>query len=264
LEKLAHPLRQKILIFIEKEEIVGYKSLKSEFNVATGTLYHHLNQLRGLIIQDELKQYRLTSSGRSALDFLFGELSNTEKRIIADEKSEEISSVEITKDNDQLHSKGISKVYYRFFSLPEFVYNSFIGIFLILSTAIIMLEPKIVFFHFIPVNISENWAGIIPIIWIGISISLFLFVYINRKIKPNLTNYSLFLLYHNVYLFSILIINVFPILQIDVFYQAFSIIFQILYIISWVFLLSYDCWTWERSLLTVLIQNYGFLILTLI
>jgi hypothetical protein len=227
-----------------------------------------LNQLRGLIIQDDLKQYRLTRSGKSALDFLFGELNNTEKSRIKVEKSEKFSSVEITKDNDNDKSPKkaleISNIYRRFFSLPTFFYNSFIGIFLILSTAIIMLEPKIVFFHFIPINVSENWAGIVPIIWIGISISLFLLVYFNSKIKPNLANYSLFLLYHNVYLFSILLINIFPILQLDILYQAFSVVFQILYIISWVFLLSYDCWTWERSLLTVLIQNYGFLIVVLI
>jgi len=127
-----------------------------------------------------------------------------------------------------------------------------------------MLEPKIVFFHFIPINITENWAGIIPIVWIGMSISLFLLVYFNNKIKPSLANYSLFILYHDIYLFSILFLNIFPLIQFDLIYQVFSISFQILYIISWVFILSYDCWTWERSLLTVLIQNYGFLVIIFI
>ncbi|MHA1984714.1 MAG: hypothetical protein ACW967_10190 [Candidatus Hodarchaeales archaeon] len=251
MDKLAHPLRQEILIFI--------------FDVATGTLYHHLNQLKGLIIQDELKQYKLTKSGKSSLDFLFGESNNIGKNRIGDEKVEKPSFVEIIKTDGQLKNElNISKIYHNLFSLPVLIYNSIIGIFLILSTAIIMLEPKIVFFHFIPINISENWAGIIPIIWIVISICLFLLVYLNSKIKPNLANYSLFLLYHNIYLFLILSINIFSFLQVDVLYQVFSIIFQVLYIIIWVFLLSYDCWTWERSLVTVLLQNYGFLLVVLI
>ena len=209
--------------------------------------------LKGFITQNDLKQYEITTEGKQALDFLFREAK--------EENSGELIKISPNTSVDSLEKKiSLSKFYHEIFSLPLYFYNISFGLFLVLSTVLVMLEPKITFFHFIPMFITENWSGIIPLMWVVISVSLFSAVYFYQKIKPNLATYGLFFLYFDFYFTMIIIINLFRILQFQELYQVISLVFQGLYIISWVFLLSYDCWTWEKSLLTSLLQNYGFLI----
>ena len=133
LETLAHPLRQQILIFIEQEGKVGYKSLKLKFNIATGTLYHHLRVLKGLISQDGDKQYILTENGKQALDYLFQE-NNTP-----------------VANNYTSHA----------FSLPSWYFYLSIILFSVLSITLIYINPIKIFFHFIPIEINNSLSVIL-------------------------------------------------------------------------------------------------------
>ena len=72
---LAHPKRRTILLdlFYEGEGTITH--FKQEFNMKTGTLYHHLNILKkhGLVEQNHQRSYKLTTKGIEFIEPLFNE-----------------------------------------------------------------------------------------------------------------------------------------------------------------------------------------------
>jgi DNA-binding transcriptional ArsR family regulator len=68
-QALSHPARTKILTLLGNEELT-FASLKRELGVqSSGQLQHHLQKLSGLISNTD-GAYRLTSTGRRALEIL--------------------------------------------------------------------------------------------------------------------------------------------------------------------------------------------------
>ncbi|MFO8018260.1 MAG: winged helix-turn-helix domain-containing protein [Promethearchaeia archaeon] len=63
---LSHDLRRKIIKIIGKQEYTSFTSLKKTLKVSTGTIYHHLENLSGLIEQKDDKKYYLTPLGEHA------------------------------------------------------------------------------------------------------------------------------------------------------------------------------------------------------
>ncbi|MHA1990380.1 MAG: hypothetical protein ACW981_06165 [Candidatus Hodarchaeales archaeon] len=74
LKQLQHPLRQKILQTVDNEGETTSKNLERSLGIASGTLYYHLNILKGLLEQNEEKKYRLSSDGIQALNYLYSTL----------------------------------------------------------------------------------------------------------------------------------------------------------------------------------------------
>ncbi|OLS24860.1 MAG: hypothetical protein HeimC3_17350 [Candidatus Heimdallarchaeota archaeon LC_3] len=205
-------------------------------------MYHHLKILQGLITQDTNKQYFLTDEGRKSLDFLYGKTNSD--------------------DLDQLENETVIKkrYYSKLFSLPKpFYYTNAIG-FVIFIVIFLIIPQNIVFFSFIPFKVAQLGFQILTILWIGISISIFLLIYYFSKSELKISSLGLFIMYYNFYLVCIIIINSFVIFQEKFFYQLLSLVFQVFYVITWIIILSYDCWTWEKSLITVLAQNYFILL----
>ena len=184
LEILSHPLRQEILIFIEQEGETGYKDLKVKFNVATGTLYHHLRILKGLVQQNSFKKYVLTEEGTNALDIIFQDktpkkndniIPISESSYYTDEQiSEELKNTKSTVTKQNI-SSNVTKVpkFTNFYSIkdffnineffertiPNWFYKAnFVG-FLFLFVGFEILQPKFVFFHFIPIEITDILYG---------------------------------------------------------------------------------------------------------
>ena len=62
---LSHPLRRKILRHAFKEGKISYTLLASEWNVSTGSIYHHLKKLENLVRQEDDQSYVLTDAGRA-------------------------------------------------------------------------------------------------------------------------------------------------------------------------------------------------------
>ncbi|HEV2120030.1 MAG TPA: winged helix-turn-helix domain-containing protein [Candidatus Bathyarchaeia archaeon] len=62
---VSHPLRRKI-VEILGEGPTSFTVLKKRVDVKVGTLYYHLDMLKGLITQDEQKRYQLTTVGTDA------------------------------------------------------------------------------------------------------------------------------------------------------------------------------------------------------
>ncbi len=67
---LAHPIRRKILLLLEKEKLIHFTSLLNLLNLdATGRLTFHLKKL-GNLIKKDVKAYRLTEQGHLAIKIM--------------------------------------------------------------------------------------------------------------------------------------------------------------------------------------------------
>ena len=235
LETLAHPIRQQILIFIEQEGRAGYKSLKTKFNIATGTLYHHLRVLKGLINQDGNKQYILTEDGKQALDYLFQDNIQAEKE-----------------EENTLYSP---------ITLPSWVFYIFLISYASLSLILIAINPSKILIHFIPIEITDPIIillfFVVPITQIGIIIILSMLV--SRNL--NKTSWSLLILYQALVVLLSIILNIVDFANDGPVLYAITILLQALFIVLWTYALSIDILSWERSLLLALLQNYVFLLL---
>lgn len=61
---IDHPIRARIIELLGERGPLGWKELSAELGVKTGSLYHHLDTLEGLVERDQSKKYFLTKSGR--------------------------------------------------------------------------------------------------------------------------------------------------------------------------------------------------------
>ena len=59
----SNPLRRQIVEVLGREGAKTFTELKRQLRVSTGTLYYHLENLRGVIEQTEDKKYKLTEDG---------------------------------------------------------------------------------------------------------------------------------------------------------------------------------------------------------
>ncbi|MHA1885313.1 MAG: winged helix-turn-helix domain-containing protein [Promethearchaeota archaeon] len=67
---MSHEIRRKIITIIGENEFTSFTQLKNELKVSTGTIYHHLETLSGLIEQKEDKKYYLKDLGLYAYNSL--------------------------------------------------------------------------------------------------------------------------------------------------------------------------------------------------
>jgi hypothetical protein len=63
---VSHPLRRKIVEVLGGEGPTSFTTLKRRVEAKVGTLYYHLDMLKGLVAQDSQKRYQLTSVGVDA------------------------------------------------------------------------------------------------------------------------------------------------------------------------------------------------------
>ena len=278
MEILAHPLRQEILIFIEQEGETGYKDLKLKFNVATGTLYHHLRILKGLIEQNSFKKYVLTDDGRKALDVIFQEQSTKSiVKIIPPSipSSDQIVTEGETIQNEQLFSTktAISKteqtINQNFFTvrtffninefmnkIPTWVHYSNIFSFFILFLLFEILQPKFVFFHFVPIAIQNIFYSFFILVFPGINIAILGLISIIKKERINLSTISILFIYYNLFSILTIVTNIFQLYTNDLVIRILSIVIQGLFIFFWTLSISLQYYSWEKSLFLAILQNY--------
>ncbi|MEM3891129.1 MAG: helix-turn-helix domain-containing protein [Nitrososphaerales archaeon] len=67
---LGHPLRRRIIKYLGEKGYAGFSDLKANLNVSIGTLYYQLDQLKGLLDQNESKKYALNEKGKFAYQLL--------------------------------------------------------------------------------------------------------------------------------------------------------------------------------------------------
>ena len=79
---LNHPLRRWIIELLEARGTLDGSELRSLLNISSGRLSYHLENLVGLIEQDENRQYLLTMEGKRAYRLLIGSNDNAVKILI--------------------------------------------------------------------------------------------------------------------------------------------------------------------------------------
>jgi len=67
---VSHPFRKRIIEVIGEKGWSTFTELKKELHTTVGTLYYHIDMLKGLITQDERKRYVLTERGKLAYKLL--------------------------------------------------------------------------------------------------------------------------------------------------------------------------------------------------
>ncbi|MFW9924210.1 MAG: hypothetical protein ACFFDW_13075, partial [Candidatus Thorarchaeota archaeon] len=63
-------VRREIIQFINEKEKVGFNDLQEKFKLKVGSLYHQLNSMKELLLQDENKKYSLSNLGKVAYDLM--------------------------------------------------------------------------------------------------------------------------------------------------------------------------------------------------
>jgi DNA-binding transcriptional ArsR family regulator len=76
---LANPVRRRIIQILKENGKAGFKELHSILKISVGALYHHLDNLEGLVGQGPDKKYFLTEHGQTAINAL----SISEEKIIS-------------------------------------------------------------------------------------------------------------------------------------------------------------------------------------
>ena len=85
---LGHEIRRKILKIIGDNGVSSFSAFKKQIQSSTGTIYHHLDVMKELIIQDKKKKYHLTHLGEHAYQILSNNIESIELVSKQDEKTE--------------------------------------------------------------------------------------------------------------------------------------------------------------------------------
>jgi hypothetical protein len=84
---LSHEIRRNVLRLIGENGKGSFTQFKRSLSVSTGTLYHHLDVLKTLVVQDEKKKYILSPLGRHAYDFLIKNYDSMESTKVEERKT---------------------------------------------------------------------------------------------------------------------------------------------------------------------------------
>lgn len=71
-EIISKPNRAAIIRAIGEKGELSFKDLKAKMNLGVGTLYYHIDGLKGLVAQNGAKQYVLTEQGKQVYDTIKG------------------------------------------------------------------------------------------------------------------------------------------------------------------------------------------------
>ncbi len=67
---LGNPYCRQIVQLLREKRKLGVKELHQALKISVGSLYHHLDMLEGIVVQDSDSKYLLTDQGRSAMETL--------------------------------------------------------------------------------------------------------------------------------------------------------------------------------------------------
>ena len=145
---LGHEIRRKILKIIGDSGFSSFSTFKKQIQSSTGTIYHHLDVMKELIIQDKKKKYHLTHLGEHAYQILNNNLESIE--IVS--KQDELS--EFNQENG-LYDFFLLKKLFEFFT-TEKKKNIFISFGILLTIGVLSGINNLQIFLFF---IRENQVG---------------------------------------------------------------------------------------------------------
>ncbi|MBN2157371.1 MAG: helix-turn-helix transcriptional regulator [Candidatus Lokiarchaeota archaeon] len=84
---LNHEIRRSIIRLIGENGKGSFTQFKRSLDISTGTLYHHLDVLKTLVVQDQKKKYILSTIGKHAYDFLIKNYDSMESVKVEEQKT---------------------------------------------------------------------------------------------------------------------------------------------------------------------------------
>ncbi len=267
---LGHDIRRKILKIIGDNGFSSFSAFKKQIQSSTGTIYHHLDVMKELIIQDKKKKYYLTHLGEHAYQILNNNIESIEIVSKKDEKTE-------FNKEDSLYHYLLFKKLFEYFSTEtkKSIIISF-GILLTIGILSGINNLQIFLFFIRQVQIGEPLPYYFIIDLFTIFISYFILIctteILSYFIFNNHNNWEKFL--------NILSIPYLPILIYLVLYTIFNLIFPTLDpLIFDIILLLFQVWSmillakaistvkivkFERGLLLAILIDYGTFMIMLI
>ena len=263
--------------------------------MATGTLYHHLRFLKGLIEQNSNKKYCLTEEGVKALDIIFQEHqksleipsktpSDNSRMIDSNNILEPIETIspELKKESSVPSVENQSQVILEnqqqsnvqvhhtqqlqtlnFFNvnndinyIPEWFFKLNLIIAIVFPFILFLLQPKVIFFHFIPIKIHNSFYVFATVIFPIFNIIILFIISTIKQEKISLQTIGLLSIYYNLTFILTLLTNFFTFSSNDLLIRFLSLLIQALFIIFWTLSISLQYYSWERSLFLAILQNY--------
>ncbi|MHA1721213.1 MAG: winged helix-turn-helix domain-containing protein [Promethearchaeota archaeon] len=267
---LGHDIRRKILKIIGDNGFSSFSAFKKQIQSSTGTIYHHLEVMKDLIIQDQKKKYHLTHLGEHAYRILNNNIQSIE---IVSKQDEKVDFFKKNRFSEVFLLKKLSEF------MTSHIKESFLisfGILLVIGILSGINNLQIFLFFIQGIKISEKSSYYFFINFITVFISYFIllctteilsyFIFNNHdKWEKFLTLLSIPYFPIVVYLGIFSILNlIFPNLD-QLFYDIMLLLFQVwsmillAKVISLVKLVKF-----ERGLLLAILIDYGTFMIMLI
>ena len=205
--------------------------------------------------QNSEKQYILTELGGRALDLLFQEGKKTPSDSFTATKGEIQYRVGPTS------LRRTSSVIMKVLDLPSQIYWVSVISYFPLAFVLIILAPRVVFLHFVPLEINEYWSGMIPALWIiSLCSLLYALIYLSSG-KQKLASWGLLFSYIDFHATVGILSHFFPGLTQSPLLELLSILLQVSFLFVWTVVLGVQYLSWERAVISALIINYLLLLL---
>ena len=146
-------------------------------------------------------------------------------------------------------------------NIPAWFHKGNAIIFLIFPILFFFIHLKIIFFHFIPMEINENWLIMLTVVFPIMNLAILKIIALLKKEKILLSTVGLLLFYYNITFSLTIVVNFFQLTSNDLIIHFVSILIQGLFIFFWTLSISLQYYSWEKSLFLAIIQNYLLLLI---
>lgn len=249
-------------------------------------MYHHLRILKGLIEQNTFKKYVLTEEGKKALDVIFQEqmpqrnvsihpvletdgVESVPSILESDKADQQIGSLTPPPSATNIQTTIKHNSIQDFFNvkafldetIPKWFYNAnFIG-FLLLFLLFEAIQPKFVFFHFVPVKIENIFYSLLILVFPGLNVFILFIISRLKKEMIKISTLGVLVFYYNIVIILTIVSNILQLYDNSLEIRILSILIQGLFIFLWTISVSLQYYSWEKSLFLAILQNYLLFIL---
>ncbi len=186
---LGSQVRREMIVFLNENDNVGFLELRKKFGLKVGSLYHQLNSMKDLWIQDENKKYYLSDLGEVAHNLMILskdhiDSSNVTLKTTSTEKGRKTF---FEKFNIGIISIFLPRKIFHFLA-SEPLRTFFEGLIIIGGLIFFSIDSQTVLVGFYPLTV-EFWYwsvfGILGLwIFLGLMIPLFSTLFYKKKYNP--------------------------------------------------------------------------------
>lgn len=186
---LGSQIRREIIVFLKENDNVGFLELRKKFGLKVGSLYHQLNSMKELWVQNDNKKYYLSDLGKVAHNLM-----------IISKDHIESSNVTLQPAQTDKESKTFFEKFYRgiiFIFLPRKIFHFlaseplrtfFEGLIIIGALIFFSIDSQTVLVGFYPLAVEFWYYSLIGVLglwcFLGLVIPLFSTLFYKKKYNP--------------------------------------------------------------------------------